>query len=62
MAVYSRTSSCGGIFAGLLANRTYTPSFAMPAFMHSHAPGGLPAYIPFGKIIEFFRFENRFEK
>ena len=49
-------------FAGLLANRTYAPSFAMPAFMHSHAPGGLPAYIPFGKIVEFLRYENRFEK
>lgn len=47
---------------GLLANRTYAPSFAMPSFMHSHAPGGLPPSIPFAKIIDFFRFENRFEK
>lgn len=49
-------------FVGLVANKTYPPDFAMPAFMHSHAPGGLPAAIPFGKIIEFLRFENRFEK
>ncbi len=49
-------------FAGLLSNRTYAPDFAMPLFMHSHAPGGLPASIPFGKIIEFFKHENRFEK
>lgn len=49
-------------FSGMLANKTYPPSFAMPAFMHSHAPGGLPASIPFGKIIEFFQNENKFEK
>ncbi len=47
---------------GFLANRTYPPDFAMPAFMHSHAPGGLAPSIPFSKIIEFFRHENRFEK
>lgn len=49
-------------FTGMLANKTYPPNFAMPTFMHSHAPGGLPAYVPFGKIIEFLRFEHRFEK
>lgn len=49
-------------FTGLLANKTYPPDFAMPAFTHSHAPGGLPPSIPFAKIIDFFRFENRFEK
>ncbi|MBP7670731.1 multicopper oxidase domain-containing protein [Candidatus Gracilibacteria bacterium] len=30
--------------------------------MHSHAPGGLPASIPFAKIIEFFNTQNDFEK
>lgn len=49
-------------FAGLISNRTYAPNFAMPAFMHSHAPGGVPASIPFPKIIEFLRYGNRFEK
>lgn len=49
-------------FAGLIANKTYPPDFAMPVFMHSHAPGGLPPSIPFAKIIDFFRYENRFEK
>lgn len=49
-------------FAGLVSNRTYPPDFAMPPFMHSHAPGGLPASIPFGKVIEFFRYRNDFEK
>jgi len=49
-------------FTGMLANKTYPPNFAMPAFMHSYSPGGLPAYVPFGKIVEFLRFENRFEK
>lgn len=49
-------------FTGLLANKTYPPDFAMPSFMMSHAPGGLPPSIPFSKIIEFFKYENRFEK
>lgn len=49
-------------FTGLIANKTYPPNFAMPAFMHSHAPGGIPPSIPFAKIIDFFRYENRFEK
>ncbi len=49
-------------FVGLVSNKTYPPNFAMPMFMHSHAPGGLPASIPFGKIIEFLKFTNRFEK
>src|SRR3990167_1070634 len=43
-------------FSGLIANKTYPPNFAMPAFMHSHAPGSVPASIPFGKIIEFFNY------
>ncbi len=50
------------IFAGLISNRTYAPDFAMPAFMHSHAPGGLPPSIPFAKIVDFFRHKDRFEK
>lgn len=49
-------------FTGLLSNRTYAPDFAMPLFTHSHAPGGLPPSIPFSGIINFFRYENRFEK
>ncbi|MBP7805004.1 MAG: nitrite reductase, copper-containing [Candidatus Pacebacteria bacterium] len=34
----------------------------MPAFMHSHAPGGVPASIPFNKILDFFLYENKFER
>lgn len=49
-------------FVGFLANKTYPPNFAMPAFMHSHAPGGVNAAIPFGKIIEFIQNRDRFEK
>jgi len=49
-------------FVGLLANKTYPPTFAMPAFMHSHAPGGMPASIPFGKIVDFFTRESKFER
>ncbi|MEK7180585.1 MAG: multicopper oxidase domain-containing protein [Patescibacteria group bacterium] len=50
------------LLVGFLANKTYPPNFAMPAFMMSHAPGGIPASIPFGKIVEFFKYQNRFEK
>lgn len=49
-------------FGGLLGNRSYAPDFAMPAFMHSEAMGGMPPSIPFPKIFEFFENENRFEK
>lgn len=49
-------------FMGLLSNKTYPPDFAMPAFMHSHAPGSLPPSIPFSKIIDFFIHKNNFEK
>ncbi len=48
-------------FSGLIANRTYPPTFTMPAFMHSHAPGGVPASIPFNKILDFFLYEKNFE-
>lgn len=48
------------LFAGLLANRTYPPNFAIPPFMHSHAPGGISAALPFGKIIQFFFHKNSF--
>jgi nitrite reductase (NO-forming) len=49
-------------FTGMIANRTYAPDFAMPMFMHSHAPGGLPPSIPFSKILDFFMHENDFAK
>lgn len=49
------------VFAGLVFNRTYAPNFAMPMFMHSHAPGKLPPSIPFGKIFEFLSYEKNLE-
>lgn len=49
-------------FSGLIANRTYPPDFAMPLFMHSHAPGQVPAAIPFSKIFEFLINKDKFEK
>jgi nitrite reductase (NO-forming) len=49
-------------FTGWLSHETYPPTFAMPAFMHSHAPGGVPASIPFNKILDFFLYENKFER
>lgn len=45
-----------------LSNRTYAPDFAMPMWMTSHAPGGVSAAIPFGKIVQFFMEENKFER
>jgi nitrite reductase (NO-forming) len=50
------------LFSGLVANRTYGPDFAMPLFMHSHAPGKVPAAIPFSKIWEFLVNKNKFTK
>lgn len=47
--------------AWLISNRTYPPQFAMPMWMYSHAPGGMAASIPFGKIFEFFKEKNNFE-
>lgn len=49
-------------FSWFFADKTYPPNFAMPPFMHSHAPGKLPASIPFGKVAEFFINRNKFEK
>ncbi len=45
-----------------ISNRTYAPEFAMPMWMYSHAPGGVSAAIPFGKIAQFFMEENKFER
>lgn len=46
---------------GVVSNRTYSPNFAMPPFMVSHAPGKLPPSIPFKNIIDFLGNQNRFE-
>lgn len=45
-----------------VSNRTYAPEFAMPMWMHSHAPGGVSAAIPFGKVLQFFKEEGKFER
>lgn len=49
-------------FTGFISNKTYPPDFAMPAFMHSHAPGGLPPSLPFHNILDFFMHAKDFEK
>lgn len=46
---------------GYLSHKTYAPDFAMPLFMHSHAPGGLPPTLPFRNVFEFFLNKNKFE-
>lgn len=48
------------LFAGLTANRTYPPDFAMPAFMRSHAPQGVSPALPFRKAVEFFVQKDNF--
>lgn len=50
------------ILSGMLSNRTYTPGFAMPLFMHTMAPGGVPPTLPFANVINFFKNESRFER
>jgi hypothetical protein len=50
------------IFSGLFSNRTYSPGFAMPPFMHSMAPGGMPPTLPLANVINFFKNESRFER
>jgi nitrite reductase (NO-forming) len=50
------------IVFGMVSNRTYPPGFAMPPFMHSMAPGGMPPTLPFINVINFFRNESRFER
>lgn len=42
------------------ADHTYPPQFAMPTWMHSHAPGGLPPYLPFQNVISFFMNKDDF--
>jgi len=50
------------VIIGLFGNKTYAPSFAMPAWMHTHAPEGPAASLPFFSVIDFFKNANRFEK
>lgn len=49
------------IFAGYLSGKTYAPDFAMPMFMHSKAPGGIPPTLPIRNIVDFFQNKNKFE-
>jgi nitrite reductase (NO-forming) len=46
---------------GVYSDKTYSPSFAMPPFMHSHAPGGIPPTLPLANVINFFMNESKFE-
>lgn len=50
------------VITGLLSNRTYSPDFAMPAFMHTMTMDKVPPSIPFLKIFEFFKNKDHFEK
>ena len=47
---------------GYLSDKTSTPHFAMPPFMHTQAPGGINPDLPFMSVISFFKNYNRFER
>lgn len=49
-------------FLYLYTIHPYPPNFAMPPFMKSHAPGGLPASIPLFNVAKFLLNPNRFER
>lgn len=50
------------ILGGMLSNKTYAPGFAMPPFMHSMAPGGMPPTLPLANVFNFFKNESHFER
>lgn len=52
------------IAGGLLymwADKTYSPHFAMPAFMHVYHPGGHLPDLPFKNVLVFIKNFNKFE-
>lgn len=52
------------VAGGLLymwADKTYSPHFAMPAFMHVYHPGGALPDLPFKNVITFIRNFTKFE-
>ena len=50
----------GGVL--FYASHPYPLDFAMPPMMHSMAPGGMPASIPFLNALEFLFRINKFEQ
>ena len=50
------------LLTGYLSNKTYAPDFAMPMFMHSQAPGGMPPTLPFRNVFAFFMNKDNFEQ
>jgi nitrite reductase (NO-forming) len=50
------------LLSGLISNRTYSPDFAMPLFMHSMTPGGDVPNLPLANILTFFKNEPHFER
>ena len=50
------------IVLGIYSNETYGPDFAMPAFMHTYAPGNASASLPYVNIIKFFMNIANFEE
>src|SRR3989344_2587743 len=50
------------LIIAFFANKTYPPDFAMPPFMHSHAPGGATPAIPLFSAMKFFKNNAAFER
>lgn len=52
------------VFGGLMymwADKTYSPHFAMPAFMHVYHPGGYLPDLPFKNVLVFIKNFEKFE-
>lgn len=66
-AVKKKKTAAVGLFVAaaisfFIASRPLPLHFAMPPTLHSYAPGGLPASIPFFNIFKFFWHLNDFQR
>lgn len=52
----------GAVILGGYSEKTYSPDFAMPPFMHTMAPGGLAPYLPLKNVMKFFQSASNFER
>jgi nitrite reductase (NO-forming) len=51
--------ACGLLY--MWADKTYSPHFAMPAYMHVYHPGGALPNLPFANVLTFIRSFKNFE-
>lgn len=60
LAVTLAIMIAGGLIY-MWADKTYSPHFAMPAFMHVYHPGGALPDLPFKNVVTFIRNFTKFE-